>query len=232
MKEKNHGALEKASLFFVLILCGVMLVLSFSDTVKYISAKDRFNLEGEVQSAKREVELLKNRRNYMADKVSEMEFALNDLSVQFDELLRAELIELQALAGDQDLCGPGVVIFVQDGTRELQSGESVNNVLVHDGDISAIVEELRSAGAEAISVNDERVILGASDIVCVGPVIKVNDKRLAPPYIIKAIGDRKTLEATMNVPGGYLDMLKGYGIRVELNTAKYLEIKRLRGIAK
>ena len=54
-----------------------------------------------------------------------------------------------------------------------------------------IVNELRAAGAEAISINDQRLI-GTSEIRCSGPTITVNGKIFAPPFIIKAIGDTKT----------------------------------------
>lgn len=211
-------------LTIALITYTVLLGMWLTEPQKYISARDHFSLGLELESAKKEVEILRYRKQYFSDKVSEMEFAFSDMSVRFDDVLRAELTELEALSGARDLYGPGIVIIVQDGVRELQSGESANNVLVHDGDLISIVEELRNAGAEAISVNDERVLFGTSDIVCVGPVIMINGRHLAPPYVIKAIGDRKVLEATMNAPGSFIDLLRGWGIRVEVNTAMFLEI--------
>ncbi|MDO4753700.1 MAG: DUF881 domain-containing protein [Bacillota bacterium] len=218
------------SLFIVLIISVVLFAFHLVNSGKYVSERERFNTELGIKTLKREIEILNERKQYLKDKIAQTEFALNDLSVNYDDVLKEELLELEALSGKHDLYGPGIVIILKDGDRELDTGESANNVLVHDGDIQQIVHELRNAGAEAISVNDERVIMGTSDIVCVGPVILINQKHLAPPYIIRAIGDRKTLEATMNAPGSYLDLLKGYGLRIEVNTSKYIEIKKLGGL--
>lgn len=220
----------RLSLFLAFLLCSAYLVYNLVNITRYVSARDRFDIEAEMKSMKREIEMFQERKRYLIDKIAQTEFALNDLSVNYDDVLKDELLELEALAGKHDLYGPGIVIILKDGDRELGSGESANNVLVHDGDIQHIVFELRNAGAEAISVNEERITMESSEIVCVGPVILINQKHLAPPYIIKAIGDRKTLEATMNAPGSYLDILKGYGLRVEVNTSKYIEIKKHGGL--
>jgi len=65
--------------------------------------------------------------------------------------------------------------------------------MIHYSNILYIVNDLRSAGAEAISVNGIRVV-STSDIRCAGSIILVNTRRLAPPYTINAIGDPETLE--------------------------------------
>lgn len=228
----SSKAFVKGSLYLALIALFAALIFHIhaQGSGKYISSRDRFSVEVGIKTVSQEVELLKQRRAYLREKILLIEYALNDYSMKYDEILKRELVELEALAGKRDLCGPGVVIILKDGERELLSGESANNLLVHDGDLQQIVYDLRNAGAEAISINDERIILGSSEIICVGPVILVNRKHLAPPYIIKAIGDRRVLEATMNASGSFLDILKGYGLSVEINTSKYLEIKKLGGL--
>jgi uncharacterized protein YlxW (UPF0749 family) len=93
--------------------------------------------------------------------------------------------------------GDGVVVTVADGDRQLQGGEAAEAVLVHDYDVRDIVGALVSAGAEAIAVNDERVVLQTS-IYCVGSTVIVGDRRLSPPLRIVAIGDPESLTRVLD----------------------------------
>ena len=81
--------------------------------------------------------------------------------------------------------------------------------IIHDSDIAAVVNELKASGAEAISVNDQR-IAAVSPIRCVGPTIMVNFTPQAPPFVIKAIGNPKTLMTGVNLPGGVTKEIVSY----------------------
>ena len=82
-------------------------------------------------------------------------------------------------------------------------------------DILNLVNELFLAGAEAISINDERVV-AMTDIKTVGSFILVNRTRKASPYTIKAIGDTKYLESALMIKGGYYDTYKdSYSINIQ-----------------
>jgi uncharacterized protein YlxW (UPF0749 family) len=89
----------------------------------------------------------------------------------------------------------------EEGTEDLY--------VIHDADILNIVNELRAAGAEAISINDERVT-ATSNIRCGGPTINIDGKRHAVPFVIKAIGNPRTLEAGATAPSGYIDLMEYY----------------------
>ncbi|MCX6344099.1 MAG: DUF881 domain-containing protein [Armatimonadetes bacterium] len=105
--------------------------------------------------------------------------------------------------------GSGVQITLKDSPKLRTSERNpqvVETFMVHDQDISNIVNELFAAGAEAITVNGE--LIGAmTSIRSVGPVIEVNNKRLAPPYKIAAIGDPMVLESAIKHQGGVADDL-------------------------
>nr|WP_252893988.1 DUF881 domain-containing protein [Veillonella denticariosi] len=73
-----------------------------------------------------------------------------------------------------------------------------------------IVNELRAGGAEAIAINDQRLI-GTSEIRCSGPTITVNGKVFGAPFVVKAIGDPKTLNSALTMRGGVVDSLKHWG---------------------
>ena len=64
-----------------------------------------------------------------------------------------------------------------------------------------MVNELKAAGAEAVSVNDQRLV-AVSPVRCAGPTIFVNNTPQTPPYVIRAIGEPNTLETALNISGG------------------------------
>jgi uncharacterized protein YlxW (UPF0749 family) len=125
------------------------------------------------------------------------------------EALETVLKEMKLLAGVVPVRGPGVVVTLHDSPkRDVNETrpEVIENYIVHDYDIRAVVNELFAAGAEAISVNGQRLI-ATSSIRCVGPVILVNSVKVAAPYVIKAIGKPDDLQKALELPGGAADGL-------------------------
>jgi len=109
------------------------------------------------------------------------------------ELLDRELAQAKAIVGLTDVRGNGVIItYTEDTTTE--SGK------IRDSDLIELVNELKLAGAEAISINDQR-ITNMSNIINVDidgkKFILIDKKRVTSPYTIKAIGDPKYLESAL-----------------------------------
>ena len=116
------------------------------------------------------------------------------------------------LAGLTPVQGPGVVVTLKDGKKHLPNNLPPGMAppsIIHDSDINQIVNELKAAGAEAIAVNDQRLV-ATSSVRTAGPTVLINFVPTAPPYVIKAIGDPKTLAAAMNLPGGVASQIKMY----------------------
>lgn len=220
---------ERPTLYILLVCLLAVLFLNIRGGKDYVSPRDRYALSLELNTVKREIEQLKRQKEYLENKLAKSNLAYEDLKIKYEDMIGNETEQLKMIIGEHDLSGPGVVVFISDGVRDLTSGESPNNLLVHDIDIRAILDDLRNAGAEAISVNDERILLERSEIRCVGPTILVNDKLFAPPFVVKAIGDRKLLEASLNAPQSALDLLRGWGLQIEVNTSMYVEIPRYKG---
>lgn len=108
-------------------------------------------------------------------------------------LLEQELLQAQTIAGLTNVTGNGVVItYYDDENSEIDR--------IKDSDLIELVNELRLAGAEAISINDQR-ITNMSDIININidgkEFVLVNRKRVTSPYTIKAIGDQKYLESAL-----------------------------------
>lgn len=126
----------------------------------------------------------------------------------------AELKRLQIMAGLTKVTGPGIVITLNDSDLPARQGELQEVFLIHDDDLVRTVNELRAAGAEAIAINGQRVVANTA-IRCAGPTILVNTTRIAPPYVIEAIGNKDEL-LQVDMRGGLLDSLRAWGIKVEI----------------
>ena len=138
------------------------------------------------------------------------------------EALRAEVEQLELLAGLTEVSGPGVSVILSDSTAVNTSGDEAD-YLIHDSDLLTVVNELRSAGAEAVSLNGER-LLATSEIRCTGAVVTVNGRQYAAPYVIFAIGDANTLYNALTMRNGVVDVLGQWGIsvRVSINDLLFL----------
>jgi len=120
-----------------------------------------------------------------------------------------ELAAMKVFSGTVAVRGPGVVVTLKDSPKLDRSQvpeEEIPNYLVHDSDVSRVVNELYAAGAEAISINGQRLVANSS-IRCVGPVVLVNSVQLAAPYVIRAVGKPDVMQKALELPGGAADAL-------------------------
>jgi len=124
--------------------------------------------------------------------------------------LQQQLEDERILAGLTPVNGPGVTVTLMDGVA---TGSDVEQVLTHDWNVRSVVNELFTAGAEAISINGYRVV-ATSGVFCRGPVVSVNDHRLGAPFTVAAIGDPQALKSALLIQGGIVDLLRSNGLRV------------------
>ena len=143
------------------------------------------------------------------------------------EALRAELDKLEITAGLTDVEGPGVTVILEDSSSTNVTGDEAD-YLIHDNDLLSVINELRSAGAEAISLNGER-LLATSEVRCTGAVVTVNGRRYAAPYVIFAIGDPDTLYNAVTMRNGVVDVLSQWGITVKVTPSDLLLIPKYNG---
>ena len=137
------------------------------------------------------------------------------------ELVNQELNNINLLLGKTDVEGEGVIITLKDGEEN-----SEETPMVTPDNLNLLINELKLAGAEAISINDERII-NMSDITIVNDtLILVNQQRVMSPYIIKAIGDQTYLESTLVGKGGYYDTLKKQGYDISIEKSNNILIKK------
>ena len=127
---------------------------------------------------------------------------------------RKNLQDLKIAAGLQKVRGPGIKMTITD------SDDVINTF-----DFLDIVQELRVAGAEAISVDDIRVIARTSFEERKGEIYVGSKKRIRSPYEIKAIGDPETLYQAINLAGGCKDKLSSLeGVYLEITKEENLTL--------
>ena len=143
-------------------------------------------------------------------------------NIETAALIQAELEQTNSLVGLTDIQGQGIEITI----KEMQD-EDFSRITASD--LISIVNSLKSAGAEAISINDERLI-NMSDIVDIRDTfIKVNSQRILAPYVIKAIGNKAYLESSLLGNGGAAEQLKKMGHDVQITQNDNVIIKKYEG---
>ncbi len=140
------------------------------------------------------------------------------------ELLEQELEQAKMLLGLTDVEGEGIVITLNSNIRT----DEQESAIVSTSDLLQLVNELKLAGAEAISINGERIV-ATSDIFDVGNFIYINGQRTTGPYEIKAIGDRTYLESALSIKGGYIDTYTLMGYEITLEAQEKVEIGKYEG---
>lgn len=134
-----------------------------------------------------------------------------------------EAWQAQVIAGTTPVSGPGVVVTLDDAQTPLGQGENPNNAIVHNEDLLKVANLLLAAGAEAIAINDLRYAAN-TDISCAGPTILINKTRIAPPFVVKAIGNSRTLMAAVDLRGGVVEVLRSFGIQISAEVASDLRV--------
>ncbi|GEN55698.1 UPF0749 protein YlxW [Halolactibacillus alkaliphilus] len=130
--------------------------------------------------------------------------------------------KLQAYVGELAINGPGVFVTLKD-QEYVPSDANVNDYIVHDRHVQLVINELLSAGAEAIQVNGQRIFQD-SHVYCVGPVITVDGTSYPAPFTIEVIGDSDVLLAALTLEQGVIDQLVNERIEVEYGT-KQIEME-------
>lgn len=139
-------------------------------------------------------------------------------------LLQDELEKSEMLLGKTNVQGEGVVITMRNNIKY----NDEESIIISAADLVLLINELRLAGAEAISINGERIV-ASSDIFDVGNFIYINGQRTTSPYIIKAIGDRKYLQSALSIKGGYIDTNTSWGYIIDLETQENIIINKYEG---
>ncbi len=146
------------------------------------------------------------------------------------EALETELKKLEQALGRTDVEGEGIIISLREkNENELSEDEFITPIVAED--LIYIVNYLKDAGAEAISINNERII-NSTDIVDIGEYvnIKINSNYIRTNnYEIKAIGNSSYLESSIFGKGGYAEQLDISGIKATVQKSGKVRINKYTG---
>ncbi|WP_165803573.1 DUF881 domain-containing protein [Ezakiella coagulans] len=206
--------MKKIMFGLISTLLGILISMSIREKAEIMSP---MSIE-KIENYNRELNVVENQINVDKEIISHIKSSIEEKSspAYQDELKRSlqnELKELKILSGEYDIKGEGIVIMIDDSKDE--DYKNTNLGIIHDIDIMIILNELKAAGVDAISINDVRV-MGDSEIKCMGPTVKVDGHSKATPFIIKAVGDMEMIYNIMNDKNSYINLLE---------TTYYMDVK-------
>ena len=219
-KEKIVMAITIGLSAFVLVAVMFMQFKVVRQTdITSIETMTESELRSELISWREKYEELQLKHEDVLTKISEYKEEYKS-DEETERLLEAELTSLQMLLGETNVLGQGIIITISE--------ESIEEKINYE-DLLYIVNELKGAGAEAISINGHRII-NRTDIAYISvdgtsAYIKVNGKRILAPYTIKAIGNQTYLEGALLGVGGYVDELRKWGFEIEIERNDKVEIQ-------
>lgn len=211
------------------------LLLLFIGFIIANYTKQQAELETIKQAPSRQLEQTVALLKESEEKKKNLEVQLIELRKQVDKLRgtqqtgmpQDQLKKIYQLAGLTEVKGKGIKVILDDrGSSKIATAD--NDGLVHSDDVLKLVNELKSAGATSISVNNQRMVT-TSEVVESGASIMINQTRLVSPYEIKALGDPEALKTGLNFRGSIIEYLKFYGINIIIEDVDNLVIPHYTG---
>lgn len=224
MKKIKLDKLAVAIVMFIVCITLVSVMLMQFKTVEETDITEIENMrETELRTA---ISEWKTKYEEVETKLQDTNKKINEYSDKIknnekvSELISDELDESNMAVGKTDVYGEGVIVTLNDDEKDIVAWDLID-----------LVNELKYAGAEAISINDIRII-NTTDIFDLRryTYLTVGQQRLQPPYVVKAIGNPDYLSSILNLKdSGFVDRYKNSGKSVKMETSKKVQIKKYNG---
>ena len=218
----------------MIVTIGIICILLTS--VMFLQFKSVQVIEESGVGQKRETELrteystLKDKSSEMKQQLEEIQNTTKEYTDQSSDvqatmdLLKSDVDKARCDLGYTNVKGPGIILTIADGKNAASEKEQV----ITYNDLIMAINELKYAGAEAISLNDERVV-NNSFVANISEYMVMNDNRISGPYTIKVIGDSKNLESVINIKGGIKDYLESYNKQISYTVENEVYINKYNG---
>lgn len=189
------------------------------------------NLNMYEQNIKEMKLLVNNMQNAVNNEQKYVKEYTNEQMLDNIEEVKSQIEGLRFHNGFTYARGPGIMLNVSDSMNEDLDLDIMERI-VHDVDIVVLLNDLKAAGAEAIEVNRKR-ITNISEVVCAGPLIKVNGEVIPAPFLIRAIGDSDKLYDAVTEEGTYAyDLKNTYGMEVAVRKSYNMSLYKYDGNCK
>ena len=225
--DKKVEAIVLMVMCFILTIAIAIQIKTVNNNGTTVSMNQReSNLKAQVLKMKEKYE---NQYEELEEKNKELEQIRQQATENNTELedLERKIKEYNILLGNTDVTGTGITVTLNDGKTESLLLEP-DNLIVHAENVLAVVNELKNAGAEAISINGQRIV-NTTAIPCDGNVIVVNGEKISTPIEITAIGLTEML-ATLNRVGGTLDNFQDLGKIVDVKRNQSVKVPKYTGV--
>ena len=212
-----------ACLALMLVMFMQFKVVKQTDITAIETMKES-DLRLELKSWNEKYDELNGKYEELVSKINEYKTE-KEWDAQTAQLLQTELEQLNEELGKTDVEGEGIVIQLTDkGGTQLSEDVLVDNITSRQ--LLTIINELFSAGAEAISLNGHRITAMTAIYEIGTEFIKVNGDKITSPYVINAIGNADYLKSAVSGKGGGVDELKELGHETSVDTSKKVKIEK------
>lgn len=215
--------MSKDKIIISLTVSIICMTLAFVMTVQLrtVSQTDITSIENmREDELNQQADIWKTRYEEIQEKIDEDNQKINEYKQKAQNnqetsgLLTNELTQMRTTLGTTNIEGEGIVITLKDGEKQITSE-----------DLIKLINELKLAGAEAISVNNQRII-NLTEIVDVNSYILINGQRETSPFEIKVIGNSKYLISGISSRGGYSDTIKNDEKEISISEEKNIKINK------
>jgi uncharacterized protein YlxW (UPF0749 family) len=227
---------DKALLGFMCAILGIVLALQFRIVqANYLEggvpSQRLLELKGELKKAQEEKQTLTEELYSYEQKLKEIEESASEGSAIIKRL-NEELEKYKVIGGFTRVKGPGIEVIIDDPPKELGYDVDGSVIMYRYDYLLRIINYLNSAGAEAISINGQRIIAN-TEIQLAGNSLQINSVPTAPPIVIKTIGDADTLKSALDWRYGIVgEMREILNLQVDIKKLDELEIDRYNDVVK
>ncbi len=211
----------------VMVIAGTLFVTSWVSSGGADLRAGRYDdLPGLAAAQARELEHLREEQERLSAEVDQL---TEDLSTSIGAReAQQEARAAERPAGMNPARGRGVQITLSDAPDAVQDNvtDDVKNLVVHQQDIQAVVNALWAGGAQAMTIQDQRVV-ATTGIRCVGNTVVLHDVPYAPPYVIRAIGPPDQMLASVNDSpyiGFYLEAVVAYQLGWDVQVVEDMQL--------
>lgn len=228
MRKKGNLAIALICMLLAFMLTWQFRSVTASGGITNSTARARADqLQAQLSAEQEKTEALMKQLMEYKDELQQFSNKAEE-SGGYAQVLSQRLEQTMILAGQSAVEGPGVIVKLSDSRTPNTGGFDENNYVIHDEDLLKVVNELRDAGAEAISLNGAR-LLATSEIRCAGSTVSVNNTRYAAPFTVAAIGNPDDLYNALTMRQGVVDSLAVWGIQCDISKQTTLRIEGFDG---
>ena len=201
--------------FIASVIIGILISMNigFKGKSNFLDVKQYNQAYNERTQLYSELNSLKQQYYITSEKLKKYDNG-DEKTYQVSKEIKKEVVNNNLLIGNNDVYDQGVKITLQDGADSFDQNVTMNQ-LIHDSDIVQVINDLRNAGAEAISVNGLRVIYNNWGL-CAGSNIDLNGVKIVTPFYISAIGNKDVMYNYLTLEQTHTSLLQNSEVKINI----------------